>query len=51
MLSLEEKTVVNTVPDPMMATLVEREPEQTNQPVESLSKNTVDKSDDKPVFF
>ena len=50
-LSLEEKTTVIAEPDPMMVTLVERDPELPKQPVETLSKNTVDKSDEKPVFF
>ncbi len=47
-LSLEEATTMNPVQDPLNITLVERMPEEQ---VEPLSKNTVDKSTETPVFF
>ena len=47
-LPLEEPTMVNQVQDPLNITLVERTPEEQ---VEPLSKITVDKSTETPVFF
>ena len=47
-LSLEEPTTTIPVQDPLNITLVERMPEEQ---VEPLSKNTVDKSTETPVFF
>lgn len=47
-LSLEEATTMNPVQDPLNITLVERMPEEQ---VEPLSKITVDKSSETPVFF
>jgi len=45
---LEELATVNQVQDPLNLTLVERKPEEM---VEPLSKITVDKSSETPVFF
>lgn len=47
-LPLEVPTTVNQVQDPLNITLVERMPEEM---VEPLSKITVDKSSETPVFF